>query len=114
MTTSRQLTVRGLQARAVDVPMGRPLMTGAGGVGSAAMVLLDLLTEGGLSGNGHVLCPTPVVLEPVAGRLSNPVPLIEGDPLAPVDVGRKLQKTLRLRERIRFAPGHARDRHQPG
>ena len=44
MTPKPQLTVRGLQARAVDVPMGRPLRTGGGEGGSAAMVLVDLLT----------------------------------------------------------------------
>ena len=96
MNPNPQLTVRGLDVRAVDVPMGRPLMTGGGEVGSAAMVLVDLLTEEGLTGSSYVFCPTPLVLGPVARLLSNLAPLIEGDPLAPVDIERKLQKTFRL------------------
>src|SRR4028118_293853 len=96
MTPNPQLTVRGLGVRAVDVPMGRPLMTGGGEVGSAAMVLVDLLTEEGVTGSSYVFCPTPVVLGPVARLLSNLAPLIEGDPLAPVDIERKLQKKFRL------------------
>ena len=96
MTPDPQLTVRGLNVRAVDVPMGRPLMTGGGEVGSAAMVLVDLLTEEGITGSSYVFCPTPLVLGPVAGLLSNLAPLIEGDPVAPVAIERKLQKTFRL------------------
>ena len=96
MTPKPQLTVRSLQARAVDVPMDRPLMTGGGEVGSAAMVLVDLLTEEGITGSSYVFCPTPLVLGPVARLLSNLAPLIEGDPLAPVEIERKLQKTFRL------------------
>src|SRR5918998_6443293 len=96
MNPNPQLTVRGLDVRAVDVPMGRPLITGGGEVGSAAMVLVDLLTEEGLTGSSYVFCPTPLVLGPVARLLSNLAPLIEGDPLAPVDIERKLQKTFRL------------------
>lgn len=96
MNPNPQLTIRGLGVRAVDVPMGRPLMTGGGEVGSAAMVLVDLLTEEGITGSSYVFCPTPVVLEPVAALLSNLAPLIEGDPVAPVDIERKLQKQFRL------------------
>ena len=96
MNPNPHLTVRGLQARAVDVPMGRPLMTGGGEVGSAAMVLVDLLTGEGITGSSYVFCPTPLVLGPVARLLSNLAPLIEGDPVAPVDIERKLQKTFRL------------------
>ena len=96
MNPSPQLTVRGLDVRAVDVPMGRPLMTGGGEVGSAAMVLLDLVTEEGITGSSYLFCPTPLVLEPVVKLLSNLAPLIEGDPFAPVAIEGKLQKTFRL------------------
>jgi mandelate racemase len=96
MNPNPQLTVRGLDVRAVDVPMRRPLKTGSGEVGTAAMVLVDLLTEEGITGSSYLFCPTPLVLEPVAKLLSNLAPLIEGDPLAPVAIEGKLQKTFRL------------------
>jgi mandelate racemase len=96
MNLDPALTVRGLAVHAVDVPMNRPLKTGGGEVGSAAMVLIDLLTEEGITGCGYLFCPTPLVLEPLARLLSNLAPLIEGDPLAPVEIERKLQQTFRL------------------
>ena len=96
MNPSPQLTVRGLDVRAVDVPMRRPLKTGSGEVGTAAMVLVDLLTEEGITGSSYLFCPTPLVLEPVVKLLSNLAPLIEGDPFAPVAIEGKLQKTFRL------------------
>ena len=96
MNPNPQLTVRGLDVRAVEVPMRRPLKTGSGEVGTAAMVLVDLLTEEGITGSSYLFCPTPLVLEPVVKLLSNLAPLIEGDPFAPVAIEGKLQKTFRL------------------
>jgi mandelate racemase len=96
MDFDSELTVRGLVVRAVDVPMNRPLKTGGGEVFSAAMVLIDLLTEEGVTGCSYLFCPTPLVLKPLAKLLSNLAPLIEGDLLAPVEIERKLQQTFRL------------------
>src|SRR5215218_5545640 len=96
MNLDSELTVRSLVVHAVDVPMSRPLKTGGGEVGSAAMVLIDLLTEEGVSGCSYLFCPTPLVLKPLAKLLSNLAPLIEGDLLAPVEIEQKLQKTFRL------------------
>ena len=62
MNPNPQLPVRGLDVLAVAVPMSRPLKTGGGEVGSAAMVLVDLLTEEGITGSSYLFCPTPVVL----------------------------------------------------
>src|SRR3712207_1172120 len=96
MNLDSELTIRGLVVHAVDVPMNRPLKTGGGEVGSAAMVLIDLLTEEGVTGCSYLFCPTPLVLKPRAKLLSNLIPLIEGELLAPVEIERKLQKTFRL------------------
>ena len=96
MNLDAELIIRSLDVRAINVPMQRPLKTGGGEVRSAAMVLVDLLTEEEVSGCSYRFCPTPLVLEPVAKLLSNLAPLIEGERLAPVEVERKLQKTFRL------------------
>src|SRR5688572_17768914 len=96
MNLDSELTVRGLVVQAVDVPMNRPLKTGGGEVGSAAMVMIDLLTEEGVTGCSYLFCPTPLVLKPLDKLVSNLAPLIEGDLLAPVEIERKLQKTFRL------------------
>jgi mandelate racemase len=96
MNLNSEITIHGLVVHAVDVPMNRPLKTGGGEVGSAAMVLIDLLTDEGVTGCSYLFCPTPLVLKPLAKLLSNLAPLIEGDLLAPVEIERKLQKTFRL------------------
>lgn len=96
MNPDSGLIVRGLIVRAVDVPMRRALKTSGGEVGTAAMVLIDLETEEGITGRSYLFCPTPVVLEPVAKLLLNLAPMIEGEPLAPVAIEQKLQKTFRL------------------
>ncbi|MDQ4127304.1 MAG: mandelate racemase, partial [Actinomycetota bacterium] len=96
MKPNPELTIRGLEVRAVDVPMRRPLKTGGGDVDTAAMVLIDLMTEEGITGSSYIFCPTPLVLVPVAKLLSNLAPLIEGDPLVPVTIERRLQKVFRL------------------
>jgi mandelate racemase len=76
--------------------MQRPLKTSGGEVGTAAIVLIDLGTEEGITGRSYLFCPTPVVLEPVARLLLNLAPMIEGEPLSPVAIERKLQKAFRL------------------
>ena len=96
MNAEPGLVVRGLVVRAVDVPMRRPLKTGGGEVASAAMVLIDLQTDGGLTGRSYLFCPTPLVLEPLTKVLSNLAPVVEGEPLAPAEIERKLHKTFRL------------------
>jgi mandelate racemase len=96
MDLNSELFIRGLVVRAVDVPMQRPLKTGGGEVGSAAMVLIDLLTEEGVTGHSYLFCPTPLVLKPMAKLLSNLAPLIKGDPLAPLEIEQKLQERFRL------------------
>ena len=96
MNLDSELTVHGVVVRAVDVPMNRPLKTGGGEVNSAAMALVDLLTEEGVTGRSYLFCPTFLVLKPVAKLLSNLAPVIEGEPIAPMDIERKLQKIFRL------------------
>ena len=91
-----KLTVRGLQARAVNVPMARPLATSGGTVGTAPLVLIDLFTEEGITGCSYVFCYTPLALMPVVHLISNLESLIRGDAVAPLAIGQKLQRRWRL------------------
>jgi len=96
MTSHPRLTIRGLRVRGVHVPMRRPLQTGGGTVGIAPLALIDLLTEQGVTGSTYLFCYTPLALEPVLQMLTNLVPLIQGDAVAPLALDRKLQKQFRL------------------
>jgi mandelate racemase len=52
------LTLHSIQARAVDVPMVRPLGTSAQTMGSAPILLIDMETEEGIVGHAYLFCYT--------------------------------------------------------
>jgi len=96
MSPVRELSIRGLETRAVDVPMQRPLTTGGGVIRTAPLVLIDLRTEEGITGRSYVFCYTPMALKAVAQLLSSLGALIEGDSLVPAVIEQKLQQSFRL------------------
>ncbi|MBQ0920962.1 mandelate racemase [Hydrogenophaga aromaticivorans] len=96
MDTTALLTVRELRVRAVHVPMPLPLRTSSGTIQIAPLALIDLLTEQGVTGHTYLFCYTPLVLKPVVQLLENLSPLIQGDPVAPLALERKLQGMFRL------------------
>jgi hypothetical protein len=96
MISTTRLTVSGLRARAVDVPVRPPLETASAEIRSAPLVLVDLLTEEGVTGHSYVFCVTPLALAPLARLVSNLEPLIEGDAVAPLEIEHKLQGRFRL------------------
>jgi mandelate racemase len=95
-TQSPRLTVRSVRARAVDVPMPRPLQTASGTIRSAPLVLIDLSTEEGVTGSSYVFCYTPVALRPTAQLASSIADLIKGETVAPAVIEEKLQGHFRL------------------
>jgi mandelate racemase len=96
MTPLPRLTLRELRVRAVNVPMRLPLQTSGGTIMLAPLALIDLLTEEGVTGSAYLFCYTPLVLKPVTLLLANLAALIEGDPVAPLELGQKLQRQFRL------------------
>lgn len=94
--TQHTLTIRSLQARAVNVPMQRPLQTSGGLVGTAPLVLIDIRTEEGVTGSSYIFCYTPLALTPLTQLLTNLEELIKGDGLAPFAIEQKLQRRFRL------------------
>jgi mandelate racemase len=71
MISTTRLTVSGLRARAVDVPVQPPLETASATLGSAPLVLVDRLTEEGVTGRSYAFCYTPLALGPMARLVSN-------------------------------------------
>ena len=96
MTVPAALTVRALRARAVDVPMTRPLRTAGGVVSTAPLVLVDLETAEGVAGTSYVFCYTPLALAPVARLVEGLAPMLAGQPAAPFEIERALQRRFRL------------------
>jgi mandelate racemase len=91
-----RLTVREVRVRPVVVPVDPPLETAGATIPTAPLVLVDVLTEEGVTGRGYVFCYTPAALHPTARLVRNLGELIEGDPAAPAAVDEKLQRHVRL------------------
>src|SRR5215203_2444469 len=96
MIAEASLTISGLQARAVNVELERPVQTSAGEITSAPLVLIDLQTEEGTTGRAYVRSYTTLALEPLRRLVENLGKTLEGDALAPLEIERKLQATFRL------------------
>src|SRR5215208_5059110 len=96
MISSARLAISSLRARAVDVPVQPPLETASAEIRLAPLVLVDLITEEGVTGHSYAFCVTPLALEPMARLVSNLAPLIEGDTVAPLSIEEKLQGRFRL------------------
>ncbi len=91
-----ELKIRKVKARAVNVPLSAPHPTAGGTVTSAPLVLIDLETDGGVTGRTYLFCYTAFALKPVAALVESFGELIAGDALAPLEIFRKIQGRLRL------------------
>lgn len=90
------LTIRALEVRAVQVPLKLPLQTSGGVITQAPLALIDLHTEQGITGSTYLFCYTPLALAPVVHMLRNLQPQLQGQVLAPLDIGQALQRQFRL------------------
>ena len=93
----RSLTVRKLRARPVDVPMRLPLeVSGGGKVATAALVVVDLVTDDGPTGSAYIFAYAKWALGPIAQLVENLQEHVVGAPLAPLEIEERLQKRFRL------------------
>jgi mandelate racemase len=93
---SQPLTIAGLRVRAVNPPLAVPHNTASGTVNTFPMVLLDIVTDAGISGASYVFTYTPLALKPVAQLLQNLEALLKGQPCAPQELEQMLRKRFRL------------------
>ncbi len=96
MTAAGELTVAALRARPVSVPLDPPVQTASGRIATAPLVLIDLVTEEGVTGHSYVFCYTPVALGAVADLVTRLEELIKGSAAAPVVLDVRLQAAFRL------------------
>ncbi len=83
-------------ARAVNVPMARPLQTSGGLIATVPLVLIDIQTEEGFVGSGYLFAYTPLALKPLCQLVMNLENIIKGDSASPVTIQQKLQGRFRL------------------
>ena len=89
-------TIRSLTARAVFVPMTRPLHTSTGAIDKVPLVLIDLTTSSGAIGRSYLFCVTPLALRSQVALLEEMATLITGQQLAPIDIEQMLNQRFTL------------------
>src|SRR3984893_19236400 len=88
--TARTLTIRDIRARPVMVPFKRPPISASGALPHAALVLIDLETEEGLTGRSYLFGFAPWALKPILGCLDAMRDMLKGEAVAPVEIEAKL------------------------
>jgi mandelate racemase len=91
-----QLTIRGLQVRAVDAPLANPIRTAVGEVPSAPLVLVDISTDEGVNGRSYLFAYTPVTLRSLVSLMTDLEPELVGRSVSPVERMRQLEMRFRL------------------
>lgn len=90
------LTIRDLKARAVKVPLARPMKTAVGEIPAAPLVLIDIDTAEGVSGRAYIFGYTPLTLGPLVALLDNLSELLIGKSAAPLERMAAFEGTFRL------------------
>ena len=90
------LTIRDIRARPVMVPFKRPPVSASGALPHAALVLVDLETEEGVTGRSYLFAFAQWAQEPIVDCLAHMRELLKGDRVAPFDLEAKLRARLTL------------------
>ena len=90
------LTIRSLTARAVIAPLARPLRTASGEIPAAPLLLIDLLTDQGVTGRAYLFGYTKVTLRALKALTEDLAPLLVGKPCAPQDRAAECERAFRL------------------
>jgi len=76
--------------------MQEPHRTASGVITESPLVLTDVITDDGLAGHSIIFTFTAAALQPTAQMIQNLEPLLQGEPLAPLEIERKLSARFRL------------------
>ena len=93
---NHSLTIRSVRARPVDAPIERPIRTAVGTVPSAPLVLIDVLTEEGVTGSAYVFAYTPLAVAPLARLIEGLGEEVRGKSIVPFDRMREFNRRFRL------------------
>jgi mandelate racemase len=90
------MKIRAIRARAVAAPVKRPLATSTGTISEAALLLIDLETDGGITGRSYLFGLGRHNLPPIAKLVEAMAAMVNGDEVAPLDLERKLRAKYAL------------------
>lgn len=86
------LKITSIRARAVTTPIKRPPLSASGAIDFAALVLIDLETNGGITGRAYLFAFAPSMLKPTVLCVEALAEMIRGDEVAPLVIDAKLRK----------------------
>ena len=90
------LKIQSISARAVAVPIRRPLQTSTGAVSIAPLLLVDLKTNGEIVGRSYLFAISRSHLKPLAALIDAMHEMLKGDALAPFEIEKKLRARYTL------------------
>ena len=90
------MKIESIRVRAVAAPMKRPLATSIGALTVAPLVLLDLQTDAGVTGRSYLFALAKPHLAPIVALVEAMAEMVKGDPVAPLDLERKLRQRYAL------------------
>jgi mandelate racemase len=91
-----RLTVRAIRAVGVEVPMRYALGTSRGVITKAPLLLVDLDTEEGITGRAYLWSYFPAAMAAVAKILAEVERVVQGEPVAPLDLWTRLSARFAL------------------
>src|SRR5665647_2810594 len=90
------LTIRSVTARAVDVPISRPVKNPFGVIRSAPLVLIDVVTDQGVTGHSYIFGYARLTLKPLVQLISDIGSELAGKAVAPFDLMAVMDARFRL------------------
>ena len=90
------MKIESIRVRAVAAPMKRPLATSSGAITVAPLLLLDLQTDAGVVGRSYLFALSRDHLAPLAALVQAMSAMVKGDPVAPIDLEKKLRQRYAL------------------
>ena len=88
--------IRSITARAVDAPISRPVKNAFGVIRSAPLVLIDVVTDQGLTGHSYIFAYTRLTLKPLVRLIEDLGRDLVGRPIAPFDLMTEMDAKFRL------------------
>ena len=90
------LVIRSVKARAIDAPISRPVKNAFGVIRSAPLVLIDIVTDRGLTGRSYIFAYTKLTLKPLVRLIEDLGGELAGKPIAPFDLMARMDAKFRL------------------
>src|SRR5882672_6292681 len=89
-------TIRSVKARAVVAPISRPVKNAFGVIEAAPLVLIDVVTDQGVTGRSYIFAYAKLTLAPLVHLIGEIGSELTGKPIAPFDLMAQMDAKFRL------------------